>query len=34
MYWLEATLQDDRPSVPQASLRRLAYVATLEVLPQ
>ncbi|HST43731.1 MAG TPA: DUF4198 domain-containing protein [Luteimonas sp.] len=34
MYWLEATLQDDKPSATQASKRRLAYVATLEVLPQ
>ena len=34
MYWLEATLQDDAPSMPQATKRRLAYVATLEVLPQ
>ncbi|WP_149194918.1 DUF4198 domain-containing protein [Luteimonas suaedae] len=34
MYWLEATAQDARTSVPQASERRLVYVATLEVLPQ
>ncbi|WP_407354651.1 DUF4198 domain-containing protein [Luteimonas sp. R10] len=34
MYWLEATAQDGRTSVPQASERRLVYVATLEVLPQ
>lgn len=34
MYWLEATAQDDKTSVPQAKQRRLAYVATLEVLPQ
>ena len=34
MYWLEAGTQDDRTSVPQATQRRLGYVATLEVLPQ
>ena len=34
MYWLEASTQDDRTSVPQARQRRLSYVATLEVLPQ
>lgn len=34
MYWLEATLQDERPTVPEAGARRLGYVATLEVLPQ
>jgi uncharacterized GH25 family protein len=34
MYWLEATTSDDRTSVPQATQRRLSYVATLEVLPQ
>jgi uncharacterized GH25 family protein len=34
MYWLEATLQDDRASLPQAGARRLGYVATMEVLPQ
>jgi uncharacterized GH25 family protein len=34
MYWLEATLQDDRPSLPMAQKRRLAYVATMEVLPE
>jgi uncharacterized GH25 family protein len=34
MYWLEATLEDDKTSVPQAGARRLGYVATLEVLPQ
>ena len=34
MYWLEAGTEDDRTSVPQASSRRLSYVATLEVLPQ
>ena len=34
MYWLETSLQDDRPTLPQAGARRLGYVATLEVLPQ
>jgi hypothetical protein len=34
MYWLEASTEDRRTSVPQASQRRLSYVATLEVLPQ
>ncbi len=33
MYWLEASLQDDKASAP-ASHRRASYVATLEVLPQ
>ena len=34
MYWLEATLRDDRATLPQAGERRLGYVATMEVLPQ
>lgn len=34
MYWLETTHEDDKTSLPQASKRRLSYVATLEVLPQ
>ncbi len=34
MYWLETSTEDDKTSVPQASQRRLGYVATLEVLPQ
>ena len=34
MYWLEATTQDDKTSLPQAKQRRLSYVATMEVLPQ
>lgn len=34
MYWLEATTQDDKTTVPQARQRRLGYVVTLEVLPQ
>ena len=34
MYWLETGSEDKRTSLPQASQRRLSYVATLEVLPQ
>ncbi|GAB3506901.1 DUF4198 domain-containing protein [Pseudoxanthomonas daejeonensis] len=34
MYWLEATKEDAKTSLPQARKRRLSYVATLEVLPQ
>ena len=34
MYWLEATLQDNKTSIPQAQQRRVSYVATFEVLPQ
>jgi uncharacterized GH25 family protein len=34
MYWLEASQQDEKVSMPQARQRRLNYVATLEVLPQ
>ena len=34
MYWLQASTQDDKTSVPQAKQRRLSYVATLEALPQ
>lgn len=34
MYWLEASSRDERTSIPQATQRRLLYVATLEVLPQ
>ena len=34
MYWLETTATDAKTSVPQATERRLSYVATLEVLPQ
>ena len=33
MYWLEASLQDDKAAAP-ATRRRASYVATLEVLPQ
>ena len=34
MYWLEASSEDDRVTVPGATQRRLGYIATLEVLPQ
>lgn len=34
MYWLETGTEDNKTSVPQANVRRLSYVATLEVLPQ
>ena len=34
MYWLDASTEDDKVTVPQAKQRRLGYVATLEVLPQ
>lgn len=34
MYWIEATVQDDKTTVSQAKQRRLGYVVTLEVLPQ
>lgn len=34
MYWLETSVQDDKPANPTATQRRLGYVATLEVLPQ
>jgi uncharacterized GH25 family protein len=33
MYWLEASVQDDRPTVKAAKTRRASYVATFEVLP-
>lgn len=33
MYWLDADAQDGKTSHPRISERRLAYVATLEVLP-
>ncbi len=32
MYWLEAQLQDDKPSVKGATRRRLTYITTMEVL--
>lgn len=34
MYWLNASVEDKHTSTPRASERRLAYTATLEVLPQ
>ncbi|MBB5209129.1 DUF4198 domain-containing protein [Chiayiivirga flava] len=34
MYWLEASLQDDKASTPPATQRRASYAVTLEVLPQ
>ncbi len=34
MYWLQASTQDDKTSVKQATSRRLSYIATLEVLPE
>jgi uncharacterized GH25 family protein len=34
MYWLETEFQDDKTSIPQATQRRVSYVATFEVLPQ
>lgn len=34
IYWLETSVQDDKATAPQATARRLGYVATLEVLPQ
>jgi hypothetical protein len=32
LYWLGATLTDDKPSEPRATERRMSYSATLEVL--
>jgi uncharacterized GH25 family protein len=34
MYWINASTQDDKTSVKQAKQRRLAYTATMEVLPE
>jgi len=34
MYWIEATLEDGKTSIPQAKQRRVSYAATFEVLPQ
>lgn len=34
MYWLQASVQDDKASMAPATRRRVAYVATLEVLPE
>ncbi len=33
MYSMQAEVEDDKPSVKQATSRRATYVATLEVLP-
>lgn len=33
MYWIAASLQDDKTSVAAARVRRVSYSATLEVLP-
>jgi len=33
MYWVDADAQDAKTTEPKASVRRLAYVGTLEVLP-
>ena len=34
MYWMEASVTDNKVAVPQATQRRAMYAATLEVLPQ
>jgi uncharacterized GH25 family protein len=34
MYWIEAALEDNKTSIPQAKQRRVSYAATFEVLPQ
>jgi len=34
MYWVNASAEDDKADVAQASKRRVAYTATLEVLPE
>lgn len=34
MYWVNASTEDTKTSVKEARQRRLAYTATLEVLPQ
>ncbi|CCB65857.1 MULTISPECIES: DUF4198 domain-containing protein [unclassified Hyphomicrobium] len=34
LYWMEASVTDDKPSVKEASKRRSTYAATLEVLPE
>jgi len=33
MYWLDASVRDDKTTVPQAKERRVSYAATLEVAP-
>nr|WP_047167672.1 DUF4198 domain-containing protein [Sphingomonas sp. Y57] len=32
MYWINASLTDDKPSTPRATQRRMSYVTTVEVL--
>jgi hypothetical protein len=32
MYWIDATLTDDKPSEPKAQQRRMSYMTTVEVL--
>jgi hypothetical protein len=34
MYWIEAALEDNKTSIPQAKQRRVSYAGTFEVLPQ
>lgn len=34
MYWIEASVQDDKATIAPAKKRRVGYTATLEVLPQ
>lgn len=34
LYWLEASAEDGKTTIPQAGKRRLGYTATFEVLPQ
>jgi uncharacterized GH25 family protein len=34
MYWLEASVEDDKPAIKEAKKRRAGYAATLEVLPE
>lgn len=33
MYWMEASVSDQKTSLPQATQRRATYIATVEVLP-
>lgn len=33
MYWIEASVSDQKTTLPQATQRRASYIATLEVLP-
>lgn len=33
MYWMEASVRDDKPALKEANQRRAGYSATLEVLP-